>query len=149
MHFITGGSFNGKRAWVKNTYGLTGSWLSAYQDAALTEDFNYINSDLLVLEGIEIWIKELTKTYDSYRSREIWIQIINNWLSWEKAEPERKLVVIGTDITKGIVPIVRENRLWRDVTGWAYQDLSAMADKVDVIWYGLNQTIKQTGDEKQ
>jgi adenosyl cobinamide kinase/adenosyl cobinamide phosphate guanylyltransferase len=44
---------------------------------------------------------------------------------------------------------VRENRLWRDVTGWAYQDLSAMADKVDVIWYGLNQTIKQTGDEKQ
>jgi adenosylcobinamide kinase / adenosylcobinamide-phosphate guanylyltransferase len=149
LHFITGGSFNGKRAWVKNTYGLTGSWLSAYQDAALTEEFNYINSDLLVLEGIEIWIKELTKTYDSYRSREIWIQIINNWLSWEKAEPERKLVVIGTDITKGIVPIVRENRLWRDVTGWAYQDLSAMADKVDVIWYGLNQTIKQTGDEKQ
>jgi adenosyl cobinamide kinase/adenosyl cobinamide phosphate guanylyltransferase len=149
LHFITGGSFNGKRAWVRNTYGLTGSWLSAYQDAALTEDFNYINSDLLVLEGIEIWIKELTKTYDSYRSREIWIQIINNWLSWEKAEPERKLVVIGTDITKGIVPIVRENRLWRDVTGWAYQDLSAMADKVDVIWYGLNQTIKQTGDEKQ
>jgi adenosylcobinamide kinase / adenosylcobinamide-phosphate guanylyltransferase len=142
LHFITGGSFNGKRAWVKNTYGLTGSWLSAYQDAALTEDFNYINSDLLVLEGIEIWIKELTKTYDSYRSREIWIQIINNWLSWEKAEPERKLVVIGTDITKGIVPIVRENRLWRDVTGWAYQDLSAKADKVDVIWYGLNQTIK-------
>jgi adenosylcobinamide kinase/adenosylcobinamide-phosphate guanylyltransferase len=149
LHFITGGSFNGKRAWVKNTYGLTGSWLSAYQDAALTEDFNYINSDLLVLEGIEIWIKELTKAYDSYRSREIWIQIINNWLSWEKAEPERKLVVIGTDITKGIVPIVRENRLWRDVTGWAYQDLSAMAVKVDVIWYGLNQTIKQTGDEKQ
>jgi adenosylcobinamide kinase / adenosylcobinamide-phosphate guanylyltransferase len=149
LHFITGGSFNGKRAWVKNTYGLTGSWLSAYQDAPLTEDFNYINSDLLVLEGIEIWIKELTKTYDSYRSREIWIQIINNWLSWEKADPERKLVVIGTDITKGIVPIVRENRLWRDVTGWAYQDLSAMADKVDVIWYGLNQTIKQTGDEKQ
>jgi adenosylcobinamide kinase / adenosylcobinamide-phosphate guanylyltransferase len=149
LHFITGGSFNGKRAWVKNTYGLTGSWLSAYQDAALTEDFNYINSDLLVLEGIEIWIKELTKTYDSYRSREIWIQTIDQWLSWEKAEHQRKLVVIGTDITKGIVPIEKVNRLWRDVTGWAYQDLSAKADKVDVIWYGLNQTIKQTGDEKQ
>ncbi|TDL74418.1 hypothetical protein E2R56_09565 [Rhodococcus qingshengii] len=149
MHFITGGSFNGKRAWVKKTYGLTGIWISAYQDAPMTEDFNHTKSDLLVLEGIEIWIKELTKTYDSYRSREIWIQIINNWFSWEKAVPQRKLVVIGTDITKGIVPIERENRLWRDVTGWAYQDLSAMADKVDVIWYGLNQTIKQTGDEKQ
>lgn len=134
---------------MKKTYGLTGIWISAYQDAPMTEDFNHTKSDLLVLEGIEIWIKELTKTYDSYRSREIWIQIINNWFSWEKAVPQRKLVVIGTDITKGIVPIERENRLWRDVTGWAYQDLSAMADKVDVIWYGLNQTIKQTGDEKQ
>jgi adenosylcobinamide kinase / adenosylcobinamide-phosphate guanylyltransferase len=149
LHFITGGAFNGKRAWVKNTYGLTGSWHSAYQETPLAKNFNHINSDLLVLEGIEIWLKELTKTYHSNRCREIWIQIINNWLSWEKAEPERKLVIIGTDITKGIVPMERENRLWRDVTGWAYQDLAAKADKVDVIWYGLNQTIKLMGDEKK
>ncbi|MDM5327286.1 bifunctional adenosylcobinamide kinase/adenosylcobinamide-phosphate guanylyltransferase [Neobacillus sp. CF12] len=148
MHFITGGSFNGKRAWVKKTYGLTGTWLSAYQDTPLTVNLAHINSDLLVLEGIEIWLKELTKTYDSYRSREIWIQTLNQWLSWEEAEPQRKLVVIGTDITKGIVPVEKENRLWRDVTGWAYQDLAAKAEKVDVIWYGLNQTIKLTGDEK-
>ena len=134
---------------MKKTYGLTGIWLSAYQDAPLTEDFNHINSDLLVLEGIEIWLKELTKTYDSYRSREIWIQTIDQWLIWERAKPQRKLVVIGTDITKGIVPVEKENRLWRDVTGWAYQDLAAKAEKVDVIWYGLNQTIKLTGDEKQ
>jgi adenosylcobinamide kinase / adenosylcobinamide-phosphate guanylyltransferase len=134
---------------VKKTYGLTGIWLSAYQDAALTEDFNHITSDLLVIEGIENWLKELTQTYDSYRSLEIWIQTIDKWLSWEKAEPLRKLVIIGTDITKGIVPVEIENRVWRDVTGWAYQDLAAKADKVDVIWYGLNQTIKLTGDEEK
>jgi adenosylcobinamide kinase / adenosylcobinamide-phosphate guanylyltransferase len=133
---------------VKKTYGVTETWLSAYQDTPLTVDFTHIDSDVLVLEGIENWLKELTKTYDLYRSREIWIQIIDQWLSWENAEPQRKLVVIGTDITKGIVPVEIENRLWRDVTGWAYQDLAAKADKVDVIWYGLNQTIKQTGDEK-
>ena len=134
---------------MKKTYGLAGIWFSAYQDTPLTEDFSHITSDLLVLEGIEIWLKELTKTYNSYRSREIWIQTIDQWLSWEKAEPQRKLVVIGTDITKGIVPVETANRLWRDVTGWAYQDLAAKAGKVDVIWYGLNQTIKQSGDEKQ
>lgn len=149
MHFITGGSFNGKRAWVKKTYGLTGTWLSAYQDKTLTDDFTHINSDLLVLEGIEIWLKELTKAYDSYRSREIWIDTITQWLTWEETEHQRKLVVIGTDITKGIVPVEIENRLWRDVTGWAYQDLAGKADRVDVIWYGLNQTIKQTEDEEQ
>lgn len=107
-----------------------------------------LDADTLVLEGIEIWLKELTKTYDSYRCREIWNDSINNWMIWEQAKPQRNLVVIGTDISKGIVPIDSENRLWRDVTGWAYQDLAARADKVDVIWYGLNQTIK-LGDEKQ
>jgi adenosylcobinamide kinase / adenosylcobinamide-phosphate guanylyltransferase len=149
LHFITGGAFNGKRAWVKKTYGLTGSWLSAYQETPLTDDVTHVKSDLLVLEGIEFWLKEAAINYGSARCLEIWNYTVNNWLLWEKAEPHRKLVVIGTDITKGIVPIEKENRLWRDVTGWAYQDLAAKAEKVDVIWYGLNQTIKQTGDEKQ
>jgi adenosyl cobinamide kinase/adenosyl cobinamide phosphate guanylyltransferase len=148
LHFITGGAFNGKRAWVRENYGINGAWLSAYQEHHLNADINQIETNLLVLEGIEIWLKELTKTYDSYRCREIWNTTINYWLIWEKAESNRKLVVIGTDITKGIVPMEKENRIWRDVTGWAYQDLAATADKVDIIWYGLNQTIKQTGDGK-
>lgn len=149
MHFITGGAFNGKRAWVKKKYGLTGScWLSAYHDQQLKANFSQIDSELLVLEGIEIWLKELTKTNDANRCREIWNHAIRQWLFWERGESQRNLVVIGTDITKGIVPLEKENRLWRDVTGWAYQDLAAKADKVDVIWYGINQTIKQTEDEK-
>lgn len=148
MHFITGGAFNGKRAWVKENYGISGNWLSAYHDHHLHADINQIESNLLVLEGIEIWLKELTKTYDSFKCREIWNTTINYWLIWEKAASNRKLVVIGNDITKGIVPMEKENRLWRDVTGWAYQDLAVKADKVDIIWYGLNQTIKHTGDGK-
>ena len=95
-----------------------------------------------------MWLRELTKTYDSNRCREIWNTAINQWIFWEKAESNRKLVVIGNDITKGIVPMEKENRLWRDVTGWAYQELAAKADKVDIIWYGLNQTIKQMEDGK-
>jgi adenosylcobinamide kinase / adenosylcobinamide-phosphate guanylyltransferase len=148
LHFITGGAFNGKRAWVKEKYGLDGTWLSAYQDHHLKADMNQIESKLLVLEGIEVWLRELTKSNDSDRCRDIWNTTINHWLLWEKADPNRKLVVIGNDITKGIVPMEKENRLWRDVTGWAFQDLAAKADRVDIIWYGLNQTIKKTGDGK-
>lgn len=147
MHFITGGAFNGKRAWVKENYGICGTWLSAYQDHHLKADMNQIESNLLVLEGIEVWLRELTIAYDAYKCREIWNSSINHWLLWEKEKSNRLLVVIGNDITKGIVPMEKENRLWRDVTGWAYQDLAAKADKVDIIWYGLNQTIKNTGDE--
>jgi adenosylcobinamide kinase / adenosylcobinamide-phosphate guanylyltransferase len=148
LHFITGGAFNGKRAWVKEKYGLDGTWLSAYQNHHLKADMNQIESNLLVLEGIEVWLRELTKSYDSDRCRDIWNTTINHWLLWEKADSNRNLVVIGNDITKGIVPMDHENRLWRDVTGWAYQGLAAKADRVDIIWYGLNQTIKKMGDGK-
>ncbi|MDR7077571.1 adenosyl cobinamide kinase/adenosyl cobinamide phosphate guanylyltransferase [Neobacillus niacini] len=144
MHFITGGAFNGKREWVKKAYGATALWISAYQDSPLPTDLFQLDNDLLVLEGLEIWVKELTKTNDSYRCREIWNQTINHWKMWEQEKTQSKLVVIGSDITKGIVPVEKENRLWRDVTGWAYQDLAAQADKIDIIWYGCNQTIKQT-----
>ncbi|WP_394172482.1 hypothetical protein [Guptibacillus hwajinpoensis] len=51
-------------------------------------------------------------------------------------------MIIGTDITQGILPFEREEQDWRELTGWAYQDLTDAADRVDVIWYGLNQQLK-------
>lgn len=101
-----------------------------------------IDQDVIILEGVELWLKDLTKKYDSKQSRKIWNSCLENWVTWEKARVNRKLIVIGTDITKGIVPLEKENRVWRDVTGWAYQDIAAKSEKVDVIWYGLNQNIK-------
>lgn len=145
MHFITGGAFNGKRAWVKKKYG-PGWWHSAYQGVPILQEV-LIKDDLLILEGVEIWLKALTEKYDSNQCLEIWNSCLENWILWESAQQNRKLVVIGTDITKGIVPMESENRLWRDVTGWAYQQLAAKAEQVEIIWYGLNQTIK--GDERK
>lgn len=144
MHFITGGAFNGKRAWVKKTYAVKkhDCWLTAYEHDPIPQNVMETNSDLLILEGVEIWIKELTKKYNSIKCRGIWNDYLDSWNEWERIQLNRTLVVIGTDITKGIVPLEKETRLWRDVTGWAYQDLASKAEKVDVIWYGLNQTIK-------
>lgn len=143
MHFITGGAFNGKRAWVNQNFGR-GYWLSAYQGTPLPVEIT-IEEDLLFLEGVEIWLKALTDKYDITQCLEIWNSNLENWLLWEAASPNRKLIVIGTDITKGIVPMDGEIRLWRDVTGWAYQILAAKAARVEMIWYGLNQTIKGVG----
>jgi adenosylcobinamide kinase/adenosylcobinamide-phosphate guanylyltransferase len=144
MHFIIGGAFNGKRAWVKNTYSRYENkhWVSAYYDHTLPINLIDFGQDVVILEGVEIWLKELAATFDSDKCREIWANCIEEWNTWENAVEQRKLIVIGTDITKGIVPMDVENRRWRDVTGWAYQDIADKAEKVDVIWYGLNQTIK-------
>jgi adenosylcobinamide kinase / adenosylcobinamide-phosphate guanylyltransferase len=144
MHFIIGGAFNGKRAWVKNTYSgyKNKHWVSAYDNHSIPINLIEFEGDVVILEGVEIWLKDLTAKYDVNRSREIWANCLEKWLSWELEELHRKLIIIGTDITKGIVPIDAENRQWRDVTGWAFQDTAAKSEQVDVLWYGLNQTIK-------
>ncbi len=144
MHFITGGAFNGKKAWVKNNYEVTEEkdWISAYQNQPLPDELTGIQHEFLILEGIEIWLKSLAEQFGAKRAREIWKARLEHWRLWEKGNSNRKLVVIGTDITKGIVPLGENNRLWRDAAGWAFQDTAAASDRVDVIWYGINQTIK-------
>ena len=149
MHFITGGAFNGKRAWVKKTYQIEKdeSWLTAYENHPLPRNIIH-NQDFLILEGIEIWLKLLTEQVDVQQSLEIWNSCLNDWLKWEKEKISRNVIIIGTDITKGIVPVEKENRLWRDLTGWAYQETAAKSQKVDIIWYGINQTIKEKENVK-
>ncbi|MCM3566961.1 bifunctional adenosylcobinamide kinase/adenosylcobinamide-phosphate guanylyltransferase [Neobacillus mesonae] len=147
MHFVTGGAFNGKRAWVKQTYKGY-HWISAYENASLPIDVSTIEGNLLVLEGIELWVKEFTNKYNLNECRNVWNRCLDQWQSWEKEKPGRIIVIIGTDITKGIVPVEKENRRWRDAAGWAFQDLAARAEKVDIIWYGINHTIKAGGEEE-
>ena len=144
MHFITGGAFNGKRKWVKKHYDANHRlWLSAYNADALTKSSHETMPDLVVLEGLEKWIYtqiDTALTPDIHRQNII--NQIKHWLAWENADSHRKLVIIGTDISKGIVPTDKRNRMWRDITGWIYQDLVTQADRADVIWYGIEQTIK-------
>ena len=135
MHFVTGGAFNGKRKWVKKNYPAA-QWISAYDGNALLDDLSTLEDSMVVLEGIESWIK------NSPYSREGWRELFKSYLDWEESYSKRKVIVIGTDISKGIVPMEEENRTWRDKTGWVYQDLVVVCDSVDVIWYGINQTIK-------
>ncbi len=135
MHFVTGGAFNGKRKWVITRYP-DGKWVSAYKGEALVEDLNALHAATVVLEGLEAWVKELSF------SREKWRSIISGWRKWEQQAPARQVIVIGTDISKGIVPIEKENRSWRDQTGWVYQDMVVACERVDMIWYGINQRIK-------
>jgi adenosylcobinamide kinase/adenosylcobinamide-phosphate guanylyltransferase len=129
---------------VKNAYQISEHdvWLSAYGNDQLPVDLAIKDHDLLVMEGIELWLKTLTAQFELNECREFFNKCLDHWVAWEKGNSIRQLVVIGTDITKGIVPLEKENRVWRDLTGWAYQDIAAKSDRVDVIWYGLSKTMK-------
>ncbi|MFD1360076.1 bifunctional adenosylcobinamide kinase/adenosylcobinamide-phosphate guanylyltransferase [Lentibacillus salinarum] len=144
MHFITGGAFNGKRKWVKNHYAADYPlWLSAYGADTLTKPSHRDFPAVVVLEGLEKWIyTTIDPTLSPDTQRQNVMSQTEPWLEWEKVESHRKLVMIGTDISKGIVPTEKWERLWRDITGWVYQDLVARAERVDIIWYGMEQTLK-------
>ncbi|WP_085991586.1 bifunctional adenosylcobinamide kinase/adenosylcobinamide-phosphate guanylyltransferase [Oceanobacillus senegalensis] len=141
MHFVTGGAFNGKRGWVKKYYPSY-DWISLYDGDDLRNDFSHMNSSILVIEGIETWFKKLCYEMDVTEAICEWRTMLEKWEEWECKDPNRQVIIIGTDITKGIVPIEKIDRNWRDLTGWAYQDLTHKSNRVDIIWYGLCHRMK-------
>ncbi|MBQ6775506.1 MAG: bifunctional adenosylcobinamide kinase/adenosylcobinamide-phosphate guanylyltransferase [Synergistaceae bacterium] len=54
-----------------------------------------------------------------------------------KIEILKNSVIIGDEISGGVVPLDEFERLWRDQTGKLYQFLAAEADIVDRIFAGL------------
>lgn len=141
MHFVTGGAFNGKRAWVLKRY-QDYKWISAYEGEEIINDLHPHSCEKIVFEGIEIWLKEQSEKQHLDDVRADWKERLIRYADWERENMNRHIIFIGIDITKGIVPMEETDRNWRDVTGWVYQDLVQVCQRVDVIWYGINQTIK-------
>jgi adenosyl cobinamide kinase/adenosyl cobinamide phosphate guanylyltransferase len=141
-----GGACNGKAEWVRIHYDECQypreSWIKAYECSY----YDWLNEDsdssLVVIEGIEYWIRELSLQYESDAVRRIWKEALLKWDRWEKEGWRRKVVIIGSDITRGIVPVEKLDRKWRDDAGWAFQDTVQLCDRVDHIWYGMGQRIK-------
>lgn len=142
MHFVTGGAFNGKRKWVKQFYPSAATWFSASEHVTWPTPGEKLQR-VVILEGVESWVKqEINPAFSADEILDRNIQKAAAWLDWEQSEENRILVFIGTDISKGIVPIEKENRLHRDVNGWFYQKLVEHAERVDMIWYGISETLK-------
>lgn len=139
MHFVTGGAYNGKSQWVRTFYKLdehtSCRWFSAYKGDILPEVLP--DTQVVVLEGIEQWIYIAGKSF-SRTTGKAWL---DSWMDWEN-EGNRKVILIGTDLSKGIVPMEREVRQWRDLTGWFYQDAVKSCERFDWIWYGVAKRLK-------
>ncbi len=146
LHFVMGGACNGKAEWVRNHFDRCQYsreiWIKAYECSY----YDWLNEDsassLVVVEGIEYWIRELSLQHESDAVRKIWKEALLKWARWEKEGWRRKVVVIGSDITRGIVPVEKLDRKWRDDAGWTFQDTVQLCERVDHIWYGIGQRIK-------
>ena len=122
--------------------GGSTSWISAYHQSLLPLSLDHLDENVVVIEGIEQWIKELLIEFEAEAVRGKWQALLEKWQIWESTDQGRMVILIGSDITKGIVPIEAENRVWRDVTGRVYQDTVSICNRVDLIWYGINKRLK-------
>lgn len=132
MDFVTGGAYNGKAEWVRHTLlankeGVT--WIDVSSEEIVIPE-----SSTLVLEHLEYLVRETEIT-----SVEGGLEKI---LHWEKERSSRTVILIGADTTKGVVPLERSDREWRDRTGFLYQKMMNRADHAYLIWFGLCEKLK-------
>ena len=61
-------------------------------------------------------------------------------LSWIKSNPD--VIVICDESGNGIVPIKKQERVWREQTGRLMIELAKQAERVERILCGLGQRLK-------
>jgi adenosylcobinamide kinase / adenosylcobinamide-phosphate guanylyltransferase len=140
MQFITGGTFNGKSKWLKENDDRPKEWLKLFHAVSRPQPGEYDGT--VVLEGLEYLIlTEIRTGRNTDEIRNDFLSLFLEWKSWEGTS-SNEVIWIGSDITKGIVPVEAEARKWRDVTGWVYQDLVDQSERVYEIWFGLPTILK-------
>lgn len=143
MQIVIGGAFNGKNKWVRErTKNLESvEWMNLKEDSKKV-NLKQIKESTLIVSGIEEWTKSYLENETMDEARESLKKWIEELFLWEKRTENGQMILIANDISKGIVPIDKKDRDWRDLTGWFYQDLIKKADRVDEIWYGLSRQLK-------
>lgn len=127
MHFIFGGAYNGKTAYAKQ----------------LAPDVPLFTAYMPTVEevrGQTIIIRHIEQCVTLQADERLEAMRIVEQL--EQLASVATVIVIGNDISRGIVPLQKEARFQRDCAGRLYQLLVQRAKRVTQIWYGLPQTIK-------
>lgn len=144
MHFVTGGACQGKRKWVSQYYDLENKNHLIYWGNGYKEEFKSPvelgSQTIAVLEGADEFIKSQLINSNNI-DKSYFKEFFTDWFQWQ--EVNKQVIIIGNDIGKGIVPIDPFDRQWRDIVGWCYQDIVSISSRVDIIWSGINQTLKE------
>ncbi|ASN04689.1 bifunctional adenosylcobinamide kinase/adenosylcobinamide-phosphate guanylyltransferase [Virgibacillus necropolis] len=134
MDFITGGAYNGKLDWVLDNYH------GDYTILKDNEELEPVRTPILIVTNLEASI--YTYYIDQTDGGQQWQEYYHSLMEWERENTSRRLVMIGTDITGGIVPMEQRHRLWRDKVGFIYQQLTKDANHVFRVWFGKSQQLK-------
>tara|TARA_B100000929_G_C15371553_1_gene374544 strand:- start:55 stop:378 length:324 start_codon:yes stop_codon:yes gene_type:complete len=96
----------------------------------------------LVLHGLFEWLTAaLDSDFSSDEWRAQWREDLQR-LSLAAAADHVTLVIIANELGRGLVPVAREQRRLRDLSGWFTQDAAAHAEHVWYVRHGLVRALK-------
>ena len=125
MILIFGGSYQGKLEFAKETFGITE------------------NDVFTCTVDSEIdWSKKVLYNLDQSFLRHIREGKESREVLKDHLDQLKDKILIVNDISQGIVPMERENRDWREMTGRAMLYISKEADEVYRVFCGLGSKIK-------
>ncbi len=125
MILIFGGAYQGKLEFAKENFGVT------------DEDVFLCTQDTKI-----DWTKKVLYNMDQAFLAHVREELESRDVIAEHLDDIKDKIVIVNDISQGIVPMERENRDWREMTGRAMLYLSKEADQVYRVFCGLGSKIK-------
>ena len=133
MHIIFGGAFNGKQQFVKNLCNEYGKQPQFFNGVIPTNSF--AKQDIVVIHQLEQLLQPLISLGEIQAATTIAEELL-------QLDKKTRLICICTDMSRGVVPIDKNQRFLRDATGRLYQQLFQQSESITRIWYGLAENLK-------
>lgn len=128
MILIFGGAYNGKLSFAKEKFNITEDEIYTINDELNNMDIDFTKS---VINGFHKFIYKLSlKGIDATE-----YMMKNKELFKDK-------IIICDDISQGIVPLKREDRMWRENTGKCIQYISKTSKTVYRVFCGIAMVLK-------
>ncbi|MFC7367290.1 bifunctional adenosylcobinamide kinase/adenosylcobinamide-phosphate guanylyltransferase [Vreelandella zhaodongensis] len=142
MQLFIGGACAGKRDAVKARFP-SAVWWRLSPGQRLHEATHIMQPSVpLVLHGVFEWlaaVQSLDISSDVLRAQ--WRGDLESLESAAQTH-EVTLVIIMNELGRGIVPMARDQRRLRDLSGWFSQDTASQSEQVWHVRHGLVQAVK-------
>lgn len=135
MQVIIGGAYNGKRKFVKEKLLNNSSMNIHFFEGEIPRNNMFSKEDIVVIGNFEKIILQNVHLDEELIAEEVFNLI-------KQLNQQAQLICICTDIGRGVVPLLKEERKLRDTCGRLYQKLFSESESIIRVWYGIPQVLK-------
>lgn len=141
MQLFIGGACAGKRDAVAARFPVA-QWRRLAVDAPFADSYQtLVANSPLVVTGVLEWLSAISDSADSEVLRQQWQRDLVE-LCQRANQLNVPLIIIATEVGRGIVPMQPQQRRLRDLNGWFVQDATTQAEQVWYVRHGLVMAVK-------